>query len=73
MKYKHIIYGNIIESEEYETLSKHEQGDYNRIDSNGDFITSTIIGAATDSAILGGLLGGDIIGGIFGDLLDGDL
>jgi hypothetical protein len=37
------------------------------------FLTSTIIGLATDSALLGGLLGGDIVGGMLGDILDGDL
>lgn len=39
----------------------------------GDFLTSAVIGYATDSAILGGLLGGDMTGGIVGDLLDGNL
>lgn len=39
----------------------------------GDFITSFVLGAATDSALLGGLLGGSMAGGLLGDLLDGDL
>ena len=45
----------------------------NRSSSNGDFLTSAVIGAATGSALLGGLLGGDMLGGILGDSLDGDL
>lgn len=43
------------------------------VDEDDSFLTSAVIGAATDSALLGGLLGGDIIGGVVGDLLDGDL
>lgn len=43
------------------------------VDEDNSFITSAIIGAATDSAIIGGLLGGDMLGGMAGDLLDGDL
>lgn len=39
----------------------------------GDFVTSLVIGAVTNSALLGGLLGGDLLGGILGDALDGDL
>ncbi len=44
-----------------------------RVDEDDSFLTSTIIGAVTDSALLGGILGGDMLGGILGDVLDGDL
>ena len=49
------------------------QGRHLTRESDGDFLMSAIIGAATDSALLGGLLGGDMIGGAIGDLLNGDL
>lgn len=41
---------------------------------DGDFLTSAVIGYATDNALIGGLLGGDLLGGIVGSVLkDGDL
>jgi hypothetical protein len=43
------------------------------VSEDNSFLTSAVIGMASDSALLGGLLGGDIAGGIVGDLLDGDL
>ena len=39
---------------------------------DGDFLTSVIIGAATDNAIVGSLLGGSILGGVIGDAFGGD-
>lgn len=72
-RYKHIKTEKTVGEEGYSWLSPLEKPFYKEIDSSGQFITSAVIGAVTDSALLGGLLGGDIVGGIVGDLLDGDL
>lgn len=40
---------------------------------SGDFLTSFVIGAMTDSSLLGGIIGGDIVGGMLGDMMDGEL
>lgn len=71
--YKHRQTGSVISSSTYYSLPSYERADYGEVNDSGDFLTSTVIGAVTDSAILGGLLGGSITGGIVGDLLDGDL
>lgn len=34
---------------------------------DSSFLTSALVGAATDSALLGGLVGGDLLGGMIGD------
>lgn len=36
-----------------------------------NFLVSSLIGYATNSAIVGGIIGGDIVGGIVGDILNG--
>jgi len=86
--YKNIKTGELITEYDFEKLNRIEKYSYqeyiisrgyaeldeksNSNESSG-FITSAIIGAATNSALLGGLLGGDLMGGIVGDLFDGDL
>lgn len=40
-------------------------------DDSGDFLISSLVGYATNSAIIGGLVGGDITGGIVGDFFNG--
>ncbi len=39
---------------------------------DGDFFTSFVVGAVTDSTLIGGLVGGDFIGAAIGDALFGD-
>jgi hypothetical protein len=79
MKYVHKQTNRVISSYDYDNLDFEEQCDYRRLrsdeqlDSSGDFLSSVIIGAVTDSAIIGGVLGGDLLGGVVGDMLDGDL
>ena len=72
-KFKNKETGDVISAETYYSLPDYMKVDYGQVDDSGDFLTSAIIGAATDSAILGGLLGGSMAGGILGDLMDGDL
>jgi hypothetical protein len=79
--YKNRYTNRLITETEYYNLFPSERGDYERIsihdvpqrDSGGDFMTSAVIGAVTDSAFLGGFIGGDMLGGIVGDIIDGDL
>jgi hypothetical protein len=72
-KYRNTETDEIIDSYDYNQLSSYEKRDYRECNDDGDFLTSAVIGAVTDSALLGGLLGGDLAGGILGDMLDGDL
>lgn len=76
MAYKHRRTGRTISTSDYHDMESWEQSDYVRESSSGssgDFLTSAVIGAVTDSALLGGLLGGSMTGGVVGDMLDGDL
>lgn len=80
MSYINKLTGTRISSSDYNRLSYTEKSHWmysstsgSTSNPSGDFLTSAVIGAATDSALLGGLLGGDIVGGILGDSLDGDL
>ena len=75
MKYKHMTSGRVIDRHEYENLMSFQKEQYSLMSESGtgDFLTSTVIGAVTDSALLGGLLGGSLMGGLLGDSLDGDL
>jgi len=74
MKYIHKRTGEAISKRTYDILPYSAKSYYMMSDDDdGDFLTSAVIGAVTDSALLGGLLGGDIVGGIVGDLFDGDL
>jgi hypothetical protein len=41
-----------------------------KVDHEDGFITSAVVGYATDSALLGVLVGGDITGAILGDLFN---
>lgn len=41
-------------------------------DEDGDFFTSLVVAAATDSTTLGLMAGGDLSGAIIGDVLAGD-
>ena len=79
--YKHKRLDKFISEKEYDELHYYIQDDYKYYktvsvsgrDSNGDFLTSMLIGGITDSALLGGVLGGSFGGGLLGDILDGDL
>ena len=80
--YIHKQSGARITLADYNNLSYNEKGNFVRESSstssqrssNGDMLTSGIIGAVTDNALIGGILGGSLLGGLAGDLLnDGDL
>lgn len=76
-KYRNKNSGVLISEREYNSMSYSEKQNYRRIDSSsdssGDFLTSAVVGAVTDSAILGTVVGGSITGAILGDIFDGDL
>ena len=74
-KYINAQTGREISESTYNRLQTKDKRRYVRKDEDdsGDFLTSAVIGAVTDSALLGGMLGGDMLGGIVGDLFDGDL
>lgn len=76
-KYRNKNSGVLVSEREYNNMSYSEQQNYRRTDSSNnssrDFLTSTVVGAITDSAILGTVIGGSITGAILGDVLDGDL
>ena len=73
-KYINAQTGREISESTYNRLQIKDKRRYvKKDDASGDFVTSAVIGAVTDSALLGGLLGGDMLGGVMGDLLDGDL
>lgn len=77
-RYRHKITKEVISQRTFDDLYYSQQKNYVEIEDrngsgSGDFLTSAIIGAATDSALLGGLLGGSMTGGLMGDLFDGDL
>lgn len=60
-----------LSSYEREELRKHVKSSSSNSSSDGDFLTSAVIGAVTGSSILGGLLGGDMVGGLLGDAFEG--
>jgi len=76
MSYIHKRTGARISYSSYKNLDWYDKEQFvaeTSSNNSGDFLTSTVLGAVTDSALVGGLLGGNLIGGLLGDCLDGDL
>ena len=71
--FKHKETGSIISLSTFQSLPSYEKGYYGEVNEQGDFLTSLIVGAATDSFLLGGLIGGSMLGGLLGDSLGDSL